>query len=368
MTDPTTTTAPVKQPLLPDGTQPLPLGSGTIVSLLGKGGMAVVYRIWNKELGVHRAVKLLRNASDPENLRRFRTEISVTAQLRHPNIVVIHTTGEWQGVPFVEMEEIDGETLDQLLHSWGALPVPVATAAAMMLCRALDFAHKHKHVFTIDGTSCRGVLHSDLKPHNIILQKDGVVKLMDFGTVTPLDSPVDLEDDQFIGSLQYASPEQVFGRPRDPRSDLYSLEALSAIESGDNKRLAVALTANAAEARRMVDQFITTNDFDTPSFLLMKARRLYHAKDPGAAALFLSRLRQDKSADQAIDRTAAYYAALASTSLLDREPASDQLRQQAIHNWNEVISLFPGHTDTKIMQTARANLQKLKGAAASSAH
>ena len=127
MTDPTTTTAPVKQPLLPDGTQPLPLGSGTIVSLLGKGGMAVVYRIWNKELGVHRAVKLLRNASDPENLRRFRTEISVTAQLRHPNIVVIHTTGEWQGVPFVEMEEIDGETLDQLLHSWGALPVPVAT-------------------------------------------------------------------------------------------------------------------------------------------------------------------------------------------------------------------------------------------------
>ena len=89
--------------ILPDGTKPVNMGSGVVTGILGEGGMAIVYEMWNEQLGVKRAVKLLRPNSSQENVDRFEKEIKVTAQLDHPNIIDIHAVGDWNGLPYIEM-------------------------------------------------------------------------------------------------------------------------------------------------------------------------------------------------------------------------------------------------------------------------
>ncbi len=207
--------------IIPDGTKPLPLGSGTIVSRVGEGGVAVVYEIFNKELGISRAVKLLRNATDANTLQRFNTEMSITAQLRHPNIVEIHSVGEWNGLPYIEMELIDGESLSNVIALRGALPLHVCTAIGIMVCRALDFTHNQEYVYK--GKTYPGILHRDLKPQNIMIEKNGAIKLMDFGTATPTNISLNTIDGTFVGSLLYVAPEQLLGGHGDECSDLYSL-------------------------------------------------------------------------------------------------------------------------------------------------
>ncbi len=208
-------------PILPDGTQPVELGSGKIVSWIGEGGMAVIYEIWNKELGIARAVKLLRSGTDTEALRRFRTEMSVTAQFSHPNIVQIHTVGEWHGIPYIEMERIPGESLHEVMEKRGAFPLEACTAIGTMLCKALDFMHNNTYVS--EGKTYPGILHRDLKPHNIMIETSGNVKLADFGTATPTNVSLNTVDGSFIGSLLYVAPEQLFGGHGDERSDLFSI-------------------------------------------------------------------------------------------------------------------------------------------------
>lgn len=197
------------------------MGSGTIVSRIGEGGVAVVFKIFNKELGISRAVKLLRNVTDANTLQRFNTEMSITAQLRHPNIVEIHSVGEWNGLPYIEMELIDGESLSNVIALRGALPLPVCTAIGIMVCRALDFTHNQEYVY--EGKTYPGILHRDLKPQNIMIDKNGTIKLMDFGTATPTNISLNTIDGTFVGSLLYVAPEQLLGGHGDERSDLYSL-------------------------------------------------------------------------------------------------------------------------------------------------
>ncbi len=217
------------------------LGSGYVTGRLGEGGMAVVYEIWNPQLSVSRAVKLLRSDHTPESRRRFATEVKLTAQLDHPNIIRIHSVGEWNGRPYIEMEKVNGWSLDALIRERGALPKEVGLAIALLIARALTYTHSLKYRF--DGTEIRGLLHRDLKPANILLSKNGWVRLTDFGIATPVDVSMHTPDGSIVGSLHYIAPEQLKGDDVDARADMYSFgcvlyEMLSGARAFPEKKLA----------------------------------------------------------------------------------------------------------------------------------
>jgi serine/threonine protein kinase len=204
--------------------EPNSIGSGIVKSVLGKGGASVVYEIWNPKLEIYRAVKLWRPVQSEKSIQRFENEIKITAKLHHPNIVDIYTVGEWNGLPYIEMEKIQGINLKELIKTRGAIPELVAAAIVVCVCRALSYAHNHEYV--LSGKNCKGVIHCDIKPANIMISETGVVKLMDFGIAHPSNSSNASERSSITGSLQYMSPEQLNSRPLDHRSDLYSIGVL----------------------------------------------------------------------------------------------------------------------------------------------
>jgi serine/threonine protein kinase len=211
--------------ILPDGTKPEILGSGTITSLLGVGGMANVYEIWNQKLEVKRAVKLLHPNYSLEAKERFETEVRITAKLDHPNIVEIHAVGEWNGLPYIEMEKIEGITLEKLIEERGSLPFEVATSIGIMICRALRYAHNLDYV--LYGKNHHGIIHRDLKPNNIMVTNNGNVKLMDFGIARPIDASLHTTDNASVmGTMQYLPPELLEGKSADLKTDIYSLGAV----------------------------------------------------------------------------------------------------------------------------------------------
>lgn len=208
--------------ILPDATKPEPLGSGVITSFLGMGGMSNVYEIWNAQLEMSRAVKLLHPNYSVDSKQRFETEVRITAKLSHPNIVEIHAVGDWNNLPYIEMEKIDGFTLEKLVIDRGGLPIEICTSIGIMVCRALCYAHSHE--YTLYGKKYRGIIHRDLKPNNIMVTKNGSVKLMDFGIAKPIDASIHTTDaTSVLGTIQYLSPEQLEGKTVDVRSDIYSL-------------------------------------------------------------------------------------------------------------------------------------------------
>lgn len=210
--------------VLPNGREREPLGSGVIVGVLGAGGMANVYEIWNNELEVSRAVKLLHPNYTEETKQRFQTEIKITAKLHHPNIIEIHAVGHWNSLPYIEMEKLSGETLEITIENRGALPLEVCTSIGIMIGRALRYAHNQD--YAIYGTTYHGVIHRDLKPSNIMITESGVVKLMDFGIARPTDASIHTTDGSILGTMQYLSPEQLDGQEPDIRADIYSLGAI----------------------------------------------------------------------------------------------------------------------------------------------
>ncbi len=207
--------------MLPDGQKPVKLGSGVISSLISAGGAAIVYEVWNAELEVKRAVKLLKPDHSLETEERFRTEMKITAKLHHPNIVEIYTVGTWNNLPYIEMELIDGITLEKLIEESGGLPPEVCTSIGIMVGRALNYAHSQSYV--LSGKRYVGVIHRDLKPGNIMVAKDGIAKLMDFGIAKPLTATSRTLEGMVMGTMQYLAPEQLDGKEIDVRSDIYSL-------------------------------------------------------------------------------------------------------------------------------------------------
>ncbi len=210
--------------ILPDGSQNEPLGSGVITGILGVGGMANVYEIWNSKLELSRAVKLLHPNCNEETIQRFDTEIKITAKLHHANIVEIHAVGCWNELPYIEMERIDGKTIETLITERGAFPPEVCTAIGVMIGRALRYAHNQEYV--IYGKTYHGVIHRDLKPSNIMISNRGILKLMDFGIARPTDTSIHTTDGSILGTMQYLSPEQLEGKEPDIRTDIFSLGAV----------------------------------------------------------------------------------------------------------------------------------------------
>src|SRR3954463_15364658 len=179
---------------------------------LGSGGMADVYLAEDRELGRPVALKLLndRHANDDQFVERFRREAQSAAGLNHPNIVSIFDRGQTEGTYYIAMEYLDGRTLKELLVRNGPTPVPIAIDTARQILGAIAFAHRN------------GIVHRDIKPHNIVVRKDGRLKVTDFGIARSGASQM-TEAGSIVGTAQYLSPEQARGAPVDARSDLYSL-------------------------------------------------------------------------------------------------------------------------------------------------
>jgi hypothetical protein len=205
---------------LPDGNSPIPLGSGVIVGFLGLGGMANVYKIWNEKLEVFRAVKILQPTQQADLYNRFFTEVKITSKLHHPNIVETYNIGEWHGLPYLEMEYVDGISLESLISNNGNLPDQVCSAIAILIANALEYAHSQE--FLIYGKNYKGVIHRDLKPANIMIPKNGNVRLMDFGIARPTQTGLHTVNGNIVGTLPYLSPEQIDGVDIDARTDIYS--------------------------------------------------------------------------------------------------------------------------------------------------
>src|SRR5213595_867889 len=187
-------------------------GRYKIVRKLGAGGMADVYLAEDQELGRRVAIKILddRHASDDQFIERFRREAKNAASLSHPNIVSIYDRGEAEGTYYIAMEYLDGRYLKELIVARGPAPVNVAIDYARQILAALRFAHK------------KGVVHRDIKPHNVMADADGRLKVTDFGIARAGVSQM-TEAGSIIGTAQYLSPEQAKGAPVDQTSDLYSV-------------------------------------------------------------------------------------------------------------------------------------------------
>jgi eukaryotic-like serine/threonine-protein kinase len=179
---------------------------------LGAGGMADVYLAEDQELGRRVAIKILngRHANDDQFIERFRREAKNAAALNHPSIVSIYDRGEAEDTYYIAMEFLDGRTLKELIVGRGAAPINVAIEYGRQILSALRFAHRH------------GIVHRDIKPHNVLVDAEGRVKVTDFGIARAGTSQM-TETGSIVGTAQYLSPEQARGGEVDPRSDLYSL-------------------------------------------------------------------------------------------------------------------------------------------------
>ena len=187
-------------------------GRYRIMRKLGAGGMANVYLAEDQELGRRVAIKILndRHAGDDQFVARFRNEAKNAASLSHPNIVSIYDRGEAEGTYYIAMEYLDGKSLKELILERGPAPVSVAVDYARQILAALRFAHRN------------GLVHRDIKPHNVLVDGEGHVKVTDFGIARAGASQM-TEEGSIIGTAQYLSPEQARGTQVDQTSDLYSL-------------------------------------------------------------------------------------------------------------------------------------------------
>jgi eukaryotic-like serine/threonine-protein kinase len=187
-------------------------GRYRVISRLGSGGMADVYLAQDQLLGRDVAVKVLHHhfAEDQEFVERFRREASSAAALSHPNIVGIFDRGEWNGTYYIAMEYVAGRTLKAIVREQGALEEAAAIEIVVQILRAARFAHR------------RGVIHRDLKPHNVILDEEGRARVTDFGIARAGASDMTLTG-SIMGTAQYLSPEQAQGHAVSAASDLYSI-------------------------------------------------------------------------------------------------------------------------------------------------
>jgi formylglycine-generating enzyme required for sulfatase activity/dienelactone hydrolase len=192
------------------------IGRYSIKDSLGAGGMGIVYRARDEKLERDVAVKILSPGMlcTPEAHRHFQREALALARLNHPNIADVYDAGEQDGIDFIVMELVEGESLAARLHS-GALQVSDATSIVLQVAEALEEAH------------VKGVIHRDLKPANVMITRKGHAKVLDFGLAKLLSQTVSIaETHGMMGTPLYMSPEQALGKPVDARTDLWSLGAM----------------------------------------------------------------------------------------------------------------------------------------------
>ncbi|PEB55061.1 serine/threonine protein kinase [Bacillus pseudomycoides] len=184
-----------------------------LLKMIGGGGMANVYLAHDDILGRDVAVKILRldYANNEEFIKRFHREAQSVTTLSHPNIVNMYDVGEEDGIYYLVMEYVPGQTLKQYINQRGMLPI----GEALDIMEQLTAAMAHAHHFEI--------VHRDIKPHNILIRSDGVVKVTDFGIATATSATTITHTNSVLGSVHYLSPEQARGGIANKQSDIYSL-------------------------------------------------------------------------------------------------------------------------------------------------
>lgn len=184
-----------------------------ILEIIGKGGMATVYKAQDQVLKRYVAIKVLREefTTDEEFIRRFNTEAQSAASLAHQNIVSIYDVGNQDNIYYIVMELIQGKTLKQIIDEDGVLPWKWSLNIAIQIASALEVAHRNN------------IVHRDIKPHNIIITEDGIAKVTDFGIAKAVSNSTITAFGTTIGSVHYFSPEHARGGYTDAKSDLYSL-------------------------------------------------------------------------------------------------------------------------------------------------
>jgi serine/threonine protein kinase len=191
------------------------IGKYEIVDVLGRGGMGLVYRAFDKYLGREVAIKTVTEnfSGDAEMLERFNREACRTGILKHPNIVTVYDLGEQDGFPYIVMEYVAGEPLDKLIRSNRPFPLAFKLKIIEQVCDALAYAHQNE------------IIHRDVKPANVIVQPDGVAKLLDFGIARQEKYGKEIgltRTGNLIGTISYMAPERLQGLPFDGRSDIFA--------------------------------------------------------------------------------------------------------------------------------------------------
>jgi HAMP domain-containing protein/sensor domain CHASE-containing protein/predicted Ser/Thr protein kinase len=187
-----------------------------IKSVLGVGGMGMVYKANDRELGEVLAIKTLKPemvTADSTALERFKSEIKLARRIAHRNVVRTYDLGESGGLYYISMEYVEGKSLKELIKERGRLPASAVMPIAKQLCRALEVSHEE------------GVIHRDIKPQNMVVQPDGVLKVMDFGIARLATRPAEAGHTQrgmVVGTPEYMAPEQLMGDELDVRADLYA--------------------------------------------------------------------------------------------------------------------------------------------------
>lgn len=185
-----------------------------LIEQIGAGGMAVIYKAQDLELGRLVAVKVLRPSlvSDPEFLIRFKREAQAAANLSHPNIVIVFDVGQdGPKTHYIVMEYVPGQDLKKLIRARGTFEVDAALAIIIEVCKGVGYAHR------------AGLVHCDVKPQNILVTPENSIKVTDFGIARALTAPTSEVEDMVWGSPHYFSPEQAAGEPPTPASDVYSI-------------------------------------------------------------------------------------------------------------------------------------------------
>ena len=188
-------------------------GRYKVIERIGGGGMALVYKAQDILLNRNVAIKVLRQqfVHDEEFIRRFRREAQSAASLSHPNVVSIYDVGQEDDIHYIVMEYIEGNNLNEIIKERAPLQVDEAVRIASQICDALDHAHHNQ------------IIHRDIKPHNILIGRNGRVKVTDFGIARAVTSTTITQTGSVVGSVHYFSPEHAKGVVTGEKSDLYSL-------------------------------------------------------------------------------------------------------------------------------------------------
>jgi len=190
------------------------IGKYEVIDVLGRGGMGLVYRAFDRQLNREVAIKTVTEGftGDQEMLQRFYREAAKTGALKHPNIVIVYDLGEQDGFPYIVMEYLSGDPLDKMIQTGKPQPLAFKLHILEQVCYALGYAHRND------------VIHRDVKPANVIVQPDGIAKLLDFGIARQEKTDGHLtRTGHVIGTLQYMAPERLKSAPFDGRSDIFSV-------------------------------------------------------------------------------------------------------------------------------------------------
>lgn len=184
-----------------------------ILEVIGEGGMAIVYKARDAVLDRVVALKVLKDEfdNDPSFVEKFKTEALAAAKLSHPNIVNIFDVGQQNSKHYIVMEYVEGQTLQEIISSQGPIPVNQALNITAMICDGLQAAHD------------KGIIHRDVKPHNILITNSGIVKVADFGIAQAISKKTLTFNGHIVGTVHYIAPEQAKGEPVTPATDIYSL-------------------------------------------------------------------------------------------------------------------------------------------------